>query len=115
MKSTKRFCYACDLVNDSKLIEKYKEYHSEGKAWPEITDSIKEAGIVDMEIYLIENRLFMIMEVDETYSPERKKKLDEDNPKVQEWEQLMWQFQQALPSSKNGDKWVATERIFKLD
>ena len=115
MKSTKRFCYACDLVNDSKLIEEYKEYHTKGKAWPEIIDSIKEAGIVDMEIYLVENRLFMIIEVDETYSSERKKKLDEDNPKVQEWEKLMWQFQQVLPPSKNGEKWVATEKIFKLN
>jgi L-rhamnose mutarotase len=114
MKSTMRFCYACDLVNDSRLIEEYKQYHEAGKAWPEITESIKSAGIVDMEIYLIENRLFMIMEVDETFSLERKKKLDEENPKVQEWEQLMWKFQQALPLSKNGEKWAAMERIYRL-
>lgn len=75
----------------------------------------QRGGIVDMEIYLVENRLFMIVEVDETFSPERKKKLDEGNPKVQEREQLMWKFQQALPSAMKGEKWVATERIFKLD
>jgi L-rhamnose mutarotase len=114
MKSTRRFCYACDLVDDSKLIEEYKQYHTAGKTRPEITKSIKAAGIVDMEIYLVENRLFMIMEVDQTYSPERKKIMDAENPNVQEWEKLMWKFQQALPSSKNAEKWVAMERIFKL-
>ena len=114
MKTNRRFCYACDLVKDSKIIAQYREYHSEGNVWPEITDSIKAAGIVDMEIYLVENRLFMIIEVDETFNPERKKKKDQGNPKVQEWEQLMWKFQQALPSALEGEKWVATERIFKL-
>ena len=114
MKSITRYCYACDLVNDSRLIEEYKQYHAAGKAWPEITESIKRAGIVEMEIYLIENRLFMIMEVDENFCLDRKKKLDKENPKVQEWEQLMWKFQQALLSAKYGEKWVAMERIYRL-
>jgi len=114
MKTTRRFCYACDLVKDSNLIAQYREYHSVGKVWPEITESIKATGIVDMEIYLVENRLFMIVEVDETFSPERKKKMDEVNPIVQKWEQLLWKFQLALPSAKKGEKWVPTECIFKL-
>ena len=60
--SHKRLCYSCDLKDDSKLIEEYKAYHAAGKAWPEITKSITDAGIVDMEIYLVGNRMFMIME-----------------------------------------------------
>ena len=63
--SHKRLCYSCDLKDDSKLIEEYKAYHAAGKAWPEITKSITDAGIVDMEIYLVGNRMFMIMKVDE--------------------------------------------------
>lgn len=114
METKRRFCYACDLVGNPQLIEEYRQYHSEGRVWPEVLESIKEAGILDMEIYLVENRLFMIMEVDETFSIERKKKLDEENPKVQEWEKLMWKFQQALPSSAKDEKWVPMERIFRL-
>ena len=110
----KRLCFACDLVNEPQLIEEYKSYHAQGKAWPEITDSIKAAGILDMEIYILSNRLFMIMEVDETYTAERKQQMDADNPKVQEWEKLMWKFQQALPTAKAGEKWIAMEKIFKL-
>lgn len=110
----KRYCFACDLKDNPDLIKLYKEYHAPGNTWPAITQSIKDAGITDMEIYLIGNRMFMIMEVDETYSAERKAKMDAANRKVQEWEQLMWDFQQALPWAKNGEKWMELERIFKL-
>jgi L-rhamnose mutarotase len=67
-----------------------------------------------MEIYILSNRLFMIMEVDETYTAERKQQMDANNPKVQEWEKLMWKFQQALPNAKADEKWIAMEKIFKL-
>jgi L-rhamnose mutarotase len=112
---SKKICYTCDLIDKPELIEEYKRYHSKENAWPEITKSIKDSGIVDMEIYILANRLFMIMEVDETFSPERKRKMDADNPKVQEWENLMWQFQQAPPGAKEGEKWLPMEQIYKLE
>ncbi len=105
---------ACDLKDDPALIEEYKSYHAAGKSWPEITRSIRDAGVTDMEIYLIGNRMFMIMEVDATFDFGRKAKMDAENPKVQEWEQLMWKFQQELPWAANGEKWMPLDRIFKL-
>jgi len=108
----KRYCLALDLVNDPTLIAEYEAYHQE--VWPEIQDSITTAGITDMEIYRFENRLFMIMEVDATFSFDHKGAMDASNPKVQEWEQLMWKYQQAVPGAKPGEKWVLMERIFKL-
>lgn len=112
---SKKLCYTCDLIDKPELIQQYKDYHSKEKTWPEITKSIRDAGIVDMEIYLLSNRLFMIMEVDETFSPERKQKMDAENPKVQEWENLMWEFQQAPPEAKDGEKWMELEQIFRLN
>ncbi len=112
--NTRRFCYSCDLKDDYRLIEAYKEYHAAGNVWPEITKSIKEAGIVDMQIYLTGNRMFMIMEVDGTFDPNIKAEMDANNPKVQEWEQLMWKYQQGLPWAKEGEKWLQMERIFQL-
>jgi len=111
---TRKLYYACDLIDNPKLIEEYKRYHAKENAWPEITKSIKDSGIIDMEIYILANRLFMIMEVDETFSPERKQMMDAVNPKVQEWEKLMWQFQQAPPGAKDGEKWLPMEQIYKL-
>ena len=109
----RRYCLTLDLKDDPKLIAEYKRYHQ--KIWPEITRSIKEAGIEDMEIYVRGTRMFMIMEVNETFSFEAKKKADELNPKVQEWEALMWRLQQSLPEAEPGEKWLLMERIFSLE
>ena len=108
-----RYCLSLDLKNDPQLIKEYEEYHK--AIWPEIITSIKEAGILSMEIYRFENRLFMIMETDDSFSFERKKIMDEQNPKVQEWENLMWKFQQALPGSAVGEKWRLMDKIFSLN
>jgi L-rhamnose mutarotase len=110
---TTRYCLTLDLKNDPKLIAEYKRYHE--KIWPEITKSIKEAGIVDLQIYLLGTRMFMVMEVNDHFSFDAKKKADHENPKVREWEELMWKYQQALPNAKRGEKWVLMEKIFKLE
>jgi L-rhamnose mutarotase len=109
----RRFCLTLDLKDDPKLIAEYKRYHE--KIWPEITRSIKDSGIEDMEIYLLGARMFMIMEVNEAFSFQGKAKADELNPTVQQWEKLMWRYQQALPQAKAGEKWLLMELIFKLE
>ncbi|WP_266202395.1 L-rhamnose mutarotase [Pontibacter kalidii] len=108
----KRYGLTLDLINDPTLISEYEEHHRQ--VWPEIQASIKEAGIRHMEIYRWGNRLFMVMETEDDFSFERKAALDASNPKVQEWEELMWQYQQALPGVAAGEKWQLMERIFAL-
>ena len=111
----KKYCFALDLKEDDELIAKYENWHRTENAWPEITKSITDAGIVSMEIYRTGNRLFMIMEVEETFDFHRKAQLDLSNPKVQEWEALMNKFQQKLPWAKPNEKWVLMDRIYKLE
>jgi L-rhamnose mutarotase len=108
-----RYCLALDLKPDPQLIAAYEAHHR--AVWPEILDSIRQSGIRQLEIYRIENRLFMIIEADDTFSFERKAALDAVNSRVQEWETLMWKYQQAIPTAKPGEKWMLTERIFSLD
>ena len=103
---------ALDLVDDPQLIKEYEDYHRE--VWPEIKRSILDAGILQMEIYRFENRLFMNMEVGEDFSCEKKSAMDAANEKVQEWEQLMWKYQAAIPGAKPGEKWVMMTKIFEL-
>jgi L-rhamnose mutarotase len=109
----KRYCLALDLKDDVELISEYEAYHRE--VWPEIKKSILDSGITNMEIYRFGNRLFMIIETDDSFSFDRKAAMDASNPKVQEWEALMWKFQQPLPGSKPGEKWVLMDRIFELN
>ena len=110
--TTQKFCLALDLKDDSNLIEEYKKLHQ--NIWPEITESIKNSGISILDIYCTGNRLFMIIEADADFTFDKKSKADAENPTVQEWETLMWKFQQALPWAKPGEKWVLMERIFEL-
>lgn len=107
-----RYCLALDLKDDPALIAEYERYHE--RIWPEIEDSIRQSGITDLEIYRVGNRLLMIMETDETFSFDAKSAADAANPKVQEWETLMWRYQQALPMAKLGEKWLLMDRIFQL-
>ncbi len=109
----KKYCLACDLKDDPKLIKEYEAYHR--RVWPEILQTIKGAGIEQMEIYRVGNRLFMIMEVNDNFSFEKKALADATNEKVREWEQLMWKYQQALPIARLGEKWILMEKIFELN
>ncbi|GAC1444553.1 MAG: L-fucose mutarotase [Sediminibacterium sp.] len=107
-----RHCLALDLVEDEILIAGYEKWHKE--VWPEIIESIKSSGVEQMEIYRVGNRLFMIMEVNNDFSFDAKSKADSNNPKVQEWEQMLWKFQQPLPFAKPGEKWILMQKIFQL-
>jgi L-rhamnose mutarotase len=108
----RRYCLTLDLKNDPALIAEYKRYHE--NVWPEIIESLRRSGIVGMEIYLLGTRMFMIMEVNDDFSFEAKARADKSNPRVQEWEQLMWNFQQALPGANPEEKWLLMERVFKI-
>ena len=107
-----KYCFALDLVDEPDMIAEYEAYHE--KLQPEIEKSILDAGILQMEIFLLGNRLFMIMETEDDFSFEKKDKMDAENPKVQVWEALMWKYQQALPMAKNGEKWMLMKQIFSL-
>jgi L-rhamnose mutarotase len=109
----RRYGLTLDLKDAPELIAEYKRYHE--KIWPEITKSIKDSGIEDMEIYLLGTRMFMVMEVNEKFSFEAKAKADRENPKVREWEELMWRFQKPLVNAMPDEKWLLMERIFKLE
>lgn len=109
----KRYCLALDLKDDPKLIEEYKQHHR--TVWPEIKQSILTSGIVDMQIYITGNRLFMIMETDDSFSFETKAAADAANTVVQQWEELMWNFQQPLPQAKPGEKWMLMQQIYSLN
>ena len=107
-----RYCLTLDLKDDPILIAEYEVWHQ--KVWPEIIDSIRSSGIENMLIYRFSNRLFMIMEVNKKFSFEKKGAADAANAKVQEWEELMWNYKQAIPGVKAGEKWVLMNKIFEL-
>ena len=107
-----RHCLTLDLKDDKTAIAEYKRYHV--KIWPEVKQSLLDAGVVEMEIYLLGTRMFMIMDVDDSFSLSAKAVKDMANAKVQEWETIMHGFQQQLPGARADQYWMVMERVFSL-
>lgn len=109
----KRFCFALDLKDDPVMINEYVEHHKH--VWPEILESIKASGIERLDIYHVADRLFMIMETEDSFSLDKKAGQDQNNAKVLKWERLMSNYQKALPTAKEGEKWMLMTNIFELE
>ena len=110
----KRFCQTLDLKDNPELIAEYRRRHSEGEAWSEILDGIREVGILEMEIYIVGTRLFMIVETPVDFNWSEAMTRLSTLPRQQEWEDSMSLYQQSAPGSSSGEKWRMMERIFHL-
>jgi L-rhamnose mutarotase len=115
MSKYKRYCKTLELENDPALIEAYKKVHAPGAAWPEISQGMREVGITDMEIYILGNRLFMIMETVADFDHDSAMNELGHKPGQQEWEAYVSQFQKTTSDATAADKWQLMERIYKMD
>ena len=115
MSETKRYCKTLELRDDPDLIRNYKKVHAPGAVWPEVTKGMREVGITDMEIYILGNRLFMIMETVADFDHDDAMKKLGDKPRQAEWEKYVSQFQKTASDSSAADKWQLMERIYKMD
>jgi L-rhamnose mutarotase len=107
-----QFALTLDLKNDAKLIAEYEAYHKQ--VWPDVLKSIRNSGISSLKIYRWQNRLFMLVTAVDSFSFDDKQKADESNTVVQQWETLMWKYQEALPGTLPGSKWQLMKEIFSL-
>ncbi len=114
-KSYRRYCKVLTLKNDPELIKKYKEVHSIGKTWPEITQGMKEVGILDMEIYIHNTTLFMIMDTIPEFDHEKAMTELALKPRQSEWEKYVSQFQNTGKDASADEKWTLMERIYEMD
>jgi L-rhamnose mutarotase len=108
-----RHCLALDLKDDPALIAEYEAYHR--SIWPEVRAHLHAQGVTGMEIYRLGTRMVMLMETDDArYDAEAMALASRNNPKIQQWEALMWKFQTPTPWTPEGEKWVGMRRIFEL-
>jgi L-rhamnose mutarotase len=114
-KNYKRYCKTLNLENDLALIEKYKKVHAMGACWPEITEGIKEVGIIDMEIYIDGSKLFMIMDTEPDFDHDAAMAKLASLPRQSEWEAFVSKFQRTSSSASADEKWRLMERIFELE
>ncbi|RQO62763.1 L-fucose mutarotase [Variovorax sp. KBW07] len=108
-----RHCLALDLKDDPKLIAEYEAYHR--GIWPEVRAHLLSQGVTGMEIYRLGTRMVMLMETDDArYDAQAMALASQNDPKIREWEELMWKFQAPTPWTPEGEKWVVMGRIFEL-
>ena len=110
----KRYCQTLDLKDDPELIAKYVEAHDRFHAWPEIRTGIREVGILEMEIYILDNRLFMIVETPLDFDWDSAMARLATLPRQQEWEDYVAVFQSCQSGASSNDKWRMMERMFYL-
>ena len=112
--SYKRYCKTLTLEDDARLIEEYKKVHAAGAVWPEITQGMIEVGILDMEIYITGNRLFMIMDTVPDFDHDKAMNELAAKPRQSEWEAYVSRFQSTSAEASADEKWQLIERIYKL-
>ena len=110
----KRYCQTMDLRDAPQLIEEYRRRHSNGQAWQEILDGIRQVGILEMEIYILGTRLFMIVETPLDFDWDKAMATLATLPRQQEWEDYMALFQQCRDGATSDEKWQMMERMFYL-
>ena len=111
----KRYCKSLKLEDDAQLIEEYKKVHAPGAAWPEITQGMKDVGIIDMEIYIMGTQLFMLMDTLPEFDHDRDMAALAAKPRQSEWEAKVSRFQLTSAEATADEKWQLMERIYKLE
>ena len=110
----KRYCPTLDLKDDPELIRRYRQLHSPEGCWPEILRGIREVGILEMEIYIIGSRLFMIVETPLDFDWDEAMSRLATLPRQAEWEGVVAAFQQCAPGATSDQKWQLMDRMFHL-
>ena len=110
----KRYCQTLDLRDNQTLIKEYRRLHSREAIWPEIVAGIREVGILEMEIYILGTRLFMIVETPLDFDWEESMSRLAALPRQQEWEDHVASFQDCAAGATSDEKWQMMERMFHL-
>jgi L-rhamnose mutarotase len=101
---------ALDLKDDS-VVQTYREHHQ--RVWPEVLESLRTSGVIDMHIYILGRRLVMVADIEDGADLRRAFETRiASHPRVAEWERLMMSLQQPAPGAAPGDWWTAMEPVF---
>ena len=110
----KRYCQTLSLRDNPDLIEAYRKAHSKEESWPEIRAGIREVGILEMEIYILGSKLFMIVETPLNFDWDKAMAKLATLPRQAEWEEYVAKFQQCAEGATSDEKWQMMERMFYL-
>ena len=111
---TKRYVQFLEITDDPELMAQYRYWHSEAHHWREIRDGIKAVGILEMELYMLGNRLVMIVDAPGDFNWQEAMDKLATLPRQAEWEAFVARFQGCSREARSDEKWQQAERIFRL-
>jgi L-rhamnose mutarotase len=101
------------LRDEPGVIEAYKKAHD--AIWPGVAASLKAVGVLEIRIWLVGRRMFMLLEAGDDFD------IDRDlcryvglDPANMEWEKMTASYQERAPEAKEGEQWAAMDLMFKL-
>lgn len=110
----KRYVQFLEISDDPELMEQYRKWHSEEHHWKEIRDGIRQVGILEMEIYMLGNKLVMIVDTPADFQWEEAMNRLATLPRQAEWEAFVSKFQGCAADARSDEKWQPMERMFRL-
>ena len=112
--NTRRFVQTLELKDDPQMIAEYRRWHSREYHWREIREEIRSVGILEMEIYIFNTTLVMIVDTPLDFDWEKAMARLSSMPRQTEWEALVAKLQGCCPEARSDEKWQMMERMFML-
>jgi L-rhamnose mutarotase len=112
-KAGKRYCQFLQL--NSETLNEYKYWHDSRHIWKEIPEGIRKAGILDMEIYVLKDMAFMVVETPSDFDWDVAFGYLATLDRQAEWESFVGKFQLSKQGARSEEKWQLMERIFSLE
>lgn len=112
--NVKRYVQFLEISENEELVAEYRKWHSEGYSWQEVRDGIREVGILEMELYILGNKVVMIVDTPADFDWETAMARLATLPRQAEWEALVSKFQGCSSEARSDEKWQMMERIFRL-
>lgn len=110
----KRYVQTMQLKASPEKIAQYREVHSREHHWKEIRDGIRQVGILEMDIYILDTTLVMIVETPVDFDWQVAMDKLATLPRQAEWERYVAQFQDCDPEARSDEKWQLMQRLFHI-
>ena len=108
----KRYVQFLEIKDDPELMAQYRYWHSEKHHWREIREGIRAVGILEMEIYMRNNQLVMIVDAPAEFDWQEGMRRLATLPRQAEWEAFVARLQGCRADARSDEKWQLMERIF---
>jgi L-rhamnose mutarotase len=101
-----------NLVSDTIKQREYLQYHAtQFEQWPEVSKGFCNAGFQQLLVYKNGRQLLLVISIPKGADFEKmNSRTTENNPRVNDWNKMMAQYQEGVSGTKPGETWVFFKR-----